>query len=188
MVGRDPPRRARRDPLFRRAERRAVATRLGGIAPDAPAGPAPRVAGETALRAKSSTKTEQHALPAWALAAGDAAAIALFAVIGLANHKEGITASGLARNVLPILGAWVVVAPIMGTYRNPSPRSMLMTWIIAVPVGVAIRAIVLHREADGSQVVFGIITLITTGLLLLGWRGVAALATRRERGALRRKP
>lgn len=130
----------------------------------------------------ASTETHVRTLPAPALAVGDAAAIVLFAVIGLANHREGITVAGLARNVLPILGAWVVVAPIVGTYRNPSFRSMLATWIIAVPIGVVIRAIALQREADGSQVVFGVITLVTTGLLLLAWRGIAALATRRERG------
>jgi hypothetical protein len=111
---------------------------------------------------------------------GDAIAIAMFAVIGLASHEEGITAGGIARNALPILAAWFVVAAFAGTYARPGLRTMLITWAIAVPVGVAIRAIVLSRPADGSQVVFGIVTMTVTLVLLLGWRAIAAVVPRRR--------
>ncbi len=110
---------------------------------------------------------------------GDAIAIALFAVIGLATHDEGITAGGVARNALPILAAWFVVAAFAGTYSRPGLRTMLITWAIAVPVGVAIRAIVLSRPADGSQIVFAIVTMTVTLMLLLGWRSIAAMVSRR---------
>jgi hypothetical protein len=115
------------------------------------------------------------------LAVGDAAAIVLFAVIGLANHREGIRAGGLARNTLPILGAWFALTPIVGTYSRPGLRTLLRTWALAVPIGVAVRAIALHRTADGSQAAFGVVTLIVTLGLLLAWRGVAAvIAPRRQ--------
>ena len=106
---------------------------------------------------------------------GDAIAIALFAVIGLASHDEGITAGGVARNALPILAGWFVVAAFAGTYSRPGLRTMLITWVIAVPVGVAIRAIVLSRPADGSQIVFAIVTMTVTLVLLLCWRAIAAM-------------
>lgn len=115
------------------------------------------------------------------LAAGDATAILLFAVIGLVNHDEGITAAGLARNVLPILGAWGILAPVLGTYRRPGFPTMLATWALAVPIGVAIRAIVLHREADDSQVTFAAVTLAVTLVLLLAWRGLHAVVSRMGR-------
>ncbi|MGH2728374.1 MAG: DUF3054 domain-containing protein [Actinomycetota bacterium] len=116
------------------------------------------------------------------LAAGDAIAIILFAVIGLANHDEGITLAGIARNALPILGAWLVVAVFAGTYARPGLRTLLLTWVVAVPFGVVIRAIVLDRPADGSQVTFGIVAMIATLVLLLAWRRLAALGSRARSG------
>jgi len=116
----------------------------------------------------------------WGLAAGDAGAIVLFAVVGLLNHKEGITAAGLARNTLPILGVWFAIAPFVGTYTRPGFRTMLVTWAIAVPFGVAIRAVALHRHAGESQIAFGIVTLIVTAAFLLAWRALVTQAERRR--------
>ena len=110
---------------------------------------------------------------------GDAIALAMFAVIGLASHDEGITAGGVARNALPVLAAWFVVAAFVGTYSRPGLRTMFITWVIAVPVGVALRAIVLSRPADGSQIVFAIVTMTVTLLLLLVWRAIAAMVSSR---------
>ena len=122
----------------------------------------------------------RSSLPAWAIATGDAAAIVLFVLVGLRNHDEGITVAGLARTALPILGAWFAVAPFARTYARPGLRTLLVTWAIAVPIGVAIRAIALHRTADDSQLTFGVVALIATLVFLLAWRGVAALVTRRR--------
>ena len=116
-------------------------------------------------------------MPTWALAIGDGVAILTFAVIGLSNHREGITIAGLARNALPITVVWFAVAPFVGTYARPGWGTMLVSWAISVPVGVAVRAAVLRRDADSSQVVFGIITLVTTLALLSVWRLVASRFT-----------
>ena len=117
-------------------------------------------------------------VPPLVLAAGDAIALVLFAVIGLANHDEGITVAGIVRNAGPILAAFAVVAPFTGAYTKPGMRSLLLTWAIAVPIGVVIRAVALDRPADGSQVTFGIVTMIATLVLLLAWRGIAVAASR----------
>jgi DUF3054 family protein len=108
------------------------------------------------------------------LAAGDAAAFVLFAVIGLINHDEGITVAGLARNALPIIGVWFVVAPFVGTYSRPGFATMVATWAIAVPCGVAIRAVWLHRSASSKQIAFGIVALLSTLVLLSAWRAIAS--------------
>jgi Protein of unknown function (DUF3054) len=118
--------------------------------------------------------------PPRVLALGDAAAIVLFVIVGLTNHDEGITLSGISRTALPILGAWFAVSIFAGTYARPGPRTLLVTWVIAVPVGVAIRAIALHRPADDSQITFGFVAMIATLVFVLGWRGLAALAARRR--------
>jgi hypothetical protein len=118
-------------------------------------------------------------MPAWGFATGDAIAILLFAVIGLSNHREGITVAGLARNALPIIAVWFAIAPLVHTYSSPGFRTMLVSWAISVPVGVAIRAAVLRRDADSSQLVFGLITLVTTLVLLSAWRLMASWLTSR---------
>jgi hypothetical protein len=117
---------------------------------------------------------DRRTLPAWVLAVGDTAAIVLFAVVGLINHDEGITAAGLARNVLPILGVWFAISPFTGVYKRPGFSTMILTWAIAVPVGVAIRAVALHRAADEHQVAFAIVTLLVTLVFLSAWRAVAS--------------
>jgi DUF3054 family protein len=116
----------------------------------------------------------RRTLPTWVLAAGDAAAIIVFAVLGLLNHDEGITAAGLARNVAPILGVWFAIAPFTGVYNHPGFRRMMVTWAIAVPVGVAIRAVALHRAADEHQVAFAIVALLVTLVFLSAWRAIAS--------------
>ena len=119
-----------------------------------------------------------RALPSWALALGDAGAIVVFAVVGLANHREGITAAGLMRNAVPILGAWFVVAALFGTYRRPGRGTLLATWGLAVPIGLAVRAVFLRRGATGSQFVFAVVALIATLVFLSVWRAVATLISR----------
>lgn len=116
----------------------------------------------------------RRTLPAWGLATGDALAVFLFAVVGLLNHDEGITVAGLARNVLPILGVWFAISPFTGVYKRPGFGTMIVTWAIAVPVGVAIRAIALHRAADEHQVAFAIVALVVTLVFLSAWRAIAS--------------
>ena len=43
-------------------------------------------------------------------AACDAAALVLFAVIGLLSHRGGVSGHGLARDALPLLGGWFAAA------------------------------------------------------------------------------
>lgn len=117
---------------------------------------------------------DRRTLPTLGLALGDAAAIFLFAVVGLLNHDEGITLSGLARNVLPILGVWFAISPFTGVYKRPGFVTMIVTWAIAVPIGVAIRAVALHRAADEHQVAFAIVALLVTLVFLSAWRALAS--------------
>jgi hypothetical protein len=117
---------------------------------------------------------DRRTLPPWGLALGDVAAIVLFAAVGLLNHDEGITLSGLARNVLPILGVWFAIAPFTGVYKRPGFQTMILTWAIAIPIGVAIRGVALHRAADEQQIAFAIVTLVVTLVFLSAWRAITA--------------
>jgi hypothetical protein len=84
----------------------------------------------------------------------DAAAILLFAVIGLLSHHGGVSGRGLVRDALPLLGGWFAAALLFGLYPRPSLRRLLATWLAGVTGGVAIRAAVLGHADAGKEAAF----------------------------------
>lgn len=104
------------------------------------------------------------------LALGDAAALLLFAVVGLLSHDGGLSAAGLARDALPLLAGWFAAALLFGTYRRRSLRTLLLAWAVGVPVGVGLRALVLGRAPDGRQAAFLGVALAFTLLFVLALR------------------
>ena len=107
----------------------------------------------------------------------DALGILTFATVGLLSHDHALSLTGYARDALPVLVGWFAAALVFGAYRNPSTRTLLLTWIVGVPLGILVRALVLGRDPDGDQAVFLGISLAFTLLFVLAWR--AALGLRR---------
>jgi len=121
-------------------------------------------------------QTQQRTRPTGStLAIGDGLVLIVFVIIGLLNHEKGITAAGLARTALPLLGAWFVVSALDGNYREPGTKRLVLTWAIAVPVAVTIRALILHHTVISKQISFGIVALVITLAFLLSWRLVLKL-------------
>ena len=115
--------------------------------------------------------------PPRVLALVDADALVLFALVGLASHTGGISAGALARDALPLLAGWFAAALVFGTYRARSLRTLLLTWIVGVPLGVLLRALVLGRALDGREAEFLVVSLVFTLLFVLALRLVLGLAT-----------
>jgi hypothetical protein len=113
--------------------------------------------------------------PPWLLALADALAIVVFATVGLISHDHGLSATGYARDALPILGAWFAVALGLRIYVVQRPRRVLATWAIAVPVGVLIRALVLGRDLNGKEAVFLLVSLVTILIFVVVLRALLAL-------------
>lgn len=118
------------------------------------------------------------------LATGDAVCILLFAVVGLLSHGEPVGFWGVARNALPILLVWYLVAPFLRTYSRPSWHSLLYTWAIAVSAGVWLRFMVLGKPFGLGFFIFLAITLAFTLLFLLAWRFLALWIVRRRGASL----
>ncbi len=116
--------------------------------------------------------------PGRTLALGDAACILLFAILGLQTHNESVSLSGVLRNAPPILLVWWLLAPFLRTYTRPSWANLLVSWFLAVSMGVWLRAMVLQRPLDAGYLVFWMVALGTTLALLLAWRGLAWLFLR----------
>jgi hypothetical protein len=121
------------------------------------------------------------------LAAGDAVAFLVFAVVGLASH--GGLASDPVQNIIrtaaPFAAGWFAVAPFTGSFTQSaasSPRSMLtrtaLAWLPACLIGVVLRA--LMRGQGLPPVTFVVITFTTVLLILGGWRVAFAWALQRR--------
>jgi DUF3054 family protein len=109
------------------------------------------------------------------LPVADALGILVFATVGLLSHDHALSLSGYARDALPLLAGWFAAASAFGAYRTPSARTLLLTWIVGVPLGWLIRALVLGRDFDGGQVVFLGIALAFTLFFVVACRTAFAV-------------
>jgi hypothetical protein len=98
----------------------------------------------------------------------DAAALVVFVLIGLRGHRVG-TIEGFLRTATPLLGCWFLLAWLTHAYRRPGWRSLLRTWIVAVPVGLLIRTLIVGSPNGVRILVFIAVGLaFTLAFLVLG--------------------
>lgn len=105
----------------------------------------------------------------------DLLALVLFAGAGLQSHGLPITLEGLARNVLPVLFVWLLLAPFLGTYRRPTWGNLLLTWALAFPAGLWLRQMVFGGTFGVGFFVFLGVAMGFSLLFLLALRGLAKL-------------
>ena len=109
----------------------------------------------------------------------DAFALIAFVLVGIRSHHEGGAATLFLRNAVPLLVAWFVAAAVVGTYRRPSMRTLLITWVLAVPVGLIARSLVIGSPTGGRLVTFLGVGLAFTLLFLVVGRFLAGVIGRR---------
>lgn len=127
------------------------------------------------MQLSTSSRTRDHQV----LAAGDVLALLVWVVAGLASHQMW---SHWLLNVLrvaaPFVIGWFGVTPITGAYQLPEidsrtafMRRSALTWLLGTAVGLVLRATVFR---SGFVLTFALVTLIVTGVLVLGWRATFA--------------
>lgn len=108
----------------------------------------------------------------------DAVFVLVFAVIGRASHQED--PGGFLITAWPFLVALLLghlIAALLPA-RLRRPWSLLwgvVVWIVTVVGGILLRLV----SGDTAQIAFVIVATLTLGLLVVGWRAVAALLRRR---------
>jgi hypothetical protein len=112
----------------------------------------------------------------------DLLALALFVVAGMRQHRTASQLEIFLRNVVPIGGAWLVASVLLRTYRPPSFRRLLITWAVAVPVGVLLRSWWTGSPDGDELVLFGAVAMAFTLAFLGGGRLVAAVLAPRLLG------
>ena len=109
----------------------------------------------------------------------DAFALFAFVVVGIRSHHESGVAAPFLRNAVPLFVAWSGVAVAVGTYRRPSTRTLLLTWMSAVPVGLIARSLIARSPTGGRLVTFLGVGLAFTLLFLVVGRVLAGAIGRR---------
>jgi hypothetical protein len=107
----------------------------------------------------------------------DVACVVVFCTIGRRSHAEGITLGGVTETAWPFLTGTAVGWLATRAWRRPTALTPtgLGVWIGTVVVGMLLRKL----TSQGTALSFVVVASVATAILLLGWRGVAAVRTRR---------
>jgi hypothetical protein len=116
----------------------------------------------------------------------DVLALVLFVVAGMRSHRTASQLEIFARNVVPIGGSWLVISAVVGTYRpgagrTPSLKRLLLTWVIAVPIGVLLRSWWTGSPDGDDLFVFGVVAMAFTLAFVAAGRLAATLLAARAR-------
>jgi Protein of unknown function (DUF3054) len=107
----------------------------------------------------------------------DIAAIVLFVAIGRRNHSEGEAVDAILTVAAPFLIALAVGWIAARAWERPMQvETAFVIWPITVALGMALRNLVFDR---GTALPFIIVATVVTGVFLVGWRMLAAVAERR---------
>lgn len=109
-------------------------------------------------------------LPAFVL---DAVLLLIFASMGRRSHELGMTAAGLLETAWPFLAGLGITWVATLAWRAPvSPiRTGLPLWGGTLVIGMFLRVL----TGAGTALPFVLVATGTIGLMLVGWRGLAAL-------------
>jgi hypothetical protein len=116
-----------------------------------------------------------RAAPTRVLAAADAIALVMFVLAGIRSHHEVGAIDLVARNAIPLEIAWFAAGAVVGAYRQPGLRTLLITWIAAVPVGIVARSLWVGSPTGGELVLFVGVASAFTLLFLLAGRWIAGM-------------
>jgi hypothetical protein len=113
----------------------------------------------------------------------DAVALLTFVVIGVSQHHAAFL-PGLFRTAIPLIVAWFAVGLVVGAYRRVGWTTMLVTWVVAVPLGLLGRSVIRGGPWGRGLLEFGAIAMGFTLLFVIGGRVLLlAAALGRRRGA-----
>ena len=115
--------------------------------------------------------------------AADAAAILVFAVVGMLSHHR-LGAAGFARDALPLLAGWFAAAACFRLYRRPGAWRLAATWAVGVPAGLVVRRLALGH---GLEPAFVVTTLVFTLAFVLAARLALRIGRSRGRGLTTRR-
>lgn len=117
----------------------------------------------------------RHRIPALALAA-DVIAVVVFAAVGRISHDESGSPLGLLGTAAPFLVGLVAAWATPVVRANPAGlRAGAVVLAGTAVLGLAVRAAFTGR----LPLSFAVVTVVSLAVLLLGWRALSLLVSRR---------
>jgi len=113
----------------------------------------------------------------------DAALVLVFAIVGRRSHAEGLDLAGIWGTAWPFLVGLGVGWLAARAWRHPLapwPTGAVI-WAATLVVGMLLRL----ASGQGMQLAFVLVAAISLAILLVGWRGLAALIRRSIRARTR---
>ena len=109
----------------------------------------------------------------------DAVLVVAFAIIGRSTHEEGLDLAGVWATAWPFLAGLVFGWVVTLAWRHPLAvwPTGVVVWAGTFVVGMLLRA----ATGQGVALAFIIVAALTLAVLLMGWRGIALLMSRRTR-------
>ena len=105
----------------------------------------------------------------------DVLALAGFVLIGMRSHSDAAAVSIFLRNFVPFTASWLVVAWLVGTYRPPTPIGLIATLLIAIPIGVLLRALWVRSWSASEVLTFALVALVFATILIGLGRAISAV-------------
>ncbi len=105
----------------------------------------------------------------------DVLALAGFVLIGMRSHSDAAAVSIFLRNFVPFTASWLVVAWLVGTYRPPTPIGLIATLLIAIPIGVLLRALWVRSWSACEILTFALVALVFATMLIGVGRAISAV-------------
>ncbi|KAJ0981837.1 hypothetical protein J5N97_010092 [Dioscorea zingiberensis] len=112
------------------------------------------------------------------LAGGDVLCLLLFAAFGRFNHGLPVVDLETARTADPFVAGWLLSAYFLGAFGDDGkgvngPAKAIVaaakSWAVGIPLGLAIRA---TTSGHIPPTPFILVTMGSTGILLIGWRAL----------------
>ena len=109
----------------------------------------------------------------------DLAAIVIFAALGRETHEHGLDLAGVILTAAPFMAGALTGWLISRAWRRPLAvwPSGVAVWLSTVVFGLLLRG----ATGGGLALAFQIVSLVTLGAFLLGWRLVVLFVTKLRR-------
>ena len=104
----------------------------------------------------------------------DVVCFLVFAIAGRHSHGESDAFRSVVIVAAPFVCAWLVVAFLSGVYRSSSLGRVVLAWLVAWPIALALRSL----TGRGVPASFDVVALLVNGALLVGWRAVVSRLAR----------
>lgn len=117
------------------------------------------------------------------LLVGDLITLLIVTLLGFSTHNANVSLFRFAANYLPLVIAWLVVAPWFGAYSLETANTpkripqIILAVLVCAPLAAVLRGIVLNSVV---QTIFVIVLALTNGLGIGIWRGLWILFNKRK--------